>query len=42
MCADALNCDVVLASLFNDILLYRQSNLMLPFLAFGLTAIPLK
>ena len=42
MCADALNCDVILASLFSDLLLYRQSNLMLPFLAFDLTAIPLK
>ena len=39
MCADALDCDAVLASLFNDILSYRQSNPMLPFSAFDSAAI---
>ena len=39
MCADALNCDAVLTSLFNGILLYRQPNPMLPFPAFDSAAI---
>ena len=33
-CADAIDCDAVLASLFNDLLLYCKPNPMLPFPAF--------
>ena len=32
--ADAVDCDAVFASLFNELLLYRQSTPLLPFLAF--------
>ena len=38
-CADALDCDAALTSVFNDFLLYRQSNPMLPFPPFDRAAI---
>ena len=42
MCADALDCDAVFASIFNGLLLYRQSNPMLPSPSLNPAAITIK